>query len=67
MYDRSFYTEAYHRDDSVTRRIADRSEILWNGASDFIHGDEAPLLVEVENNDEGEASDYGSVADRTIR
>lgn len=60
MFDRSLYTtKAHHRDDSAVKRSADHSETLSNNASggDFIHGDELPLFVEIENNEEEEADE----------
>lgn len=68
-FDRSLHTEAYRRDDSVVKRIADRSEIRRGGASsgDLAHGDELPLLIEVENNEDEEASDHDRSIDERNR
>ncbi|XP_014469036.1 PREDICTED: uncharacterized protein LOC106741474 [Dinoponera quadriceps] len=61
MLDRSLHTtKTYHQDDSASvERSADHSKTLPNGASsgDFIHGDELPLFVEIENIEEEEADE----------
>lgn len=60
MFDRSFYTtKAYHQDDSAVKRSADHSGTLPSNVNggDFIHGDELPLFIEIENNEEEEADE----------
>ncbi|XP_032676285.1 uncharacterized protein LOC116846491 isoform X2 [Odontomachus brunneus] len=60
MFDRSFYTtKAYQQDDSAVKRSADHSGTLPSSVNggDFIHGDELPLFIEVENNEEEEADE----------
>lgn len=54
MFDRTLYTtKAYHRDDFAVKQSADHSA----SGGDFIHGDELPLFVEIENNEEEETDE----------
>lgn len=67
-FDRSLCTaKAYHRDDSVGgRRTIAETPRNDAGNGDVVHGDELPLFIEIENNDEGEASDRDSAAEQSI-
>lgn len=61
MFDRSLYTtKTYYRDDSAVKRCADHSGSTlpsYMNGGDFSHGDELPLFIEIENNEEEEADE----------
>ncbi|KMQ96981.1 homeobox protein six1 [Lasius niger] len=67
MFDRSFSTtKVSYQDDFAIKRTTDHSKTIQNCSannSDFIHGDESPNYIEIENDDE-EEDDYDWIIGR---
>jgi len=69
MFDRLLSTINY-QDDLKVKRIARNDKILGNcyaSNNDFLHGDELPLYVEVENEEEDEADERDKVIEQSIK
>ncbi|RLU22582.1 hypothetical protein DMN91_004860 [Ooceraea biroi] len=69
MFDRSFSTmKVNYQDDVAINRITDNDKIVDNyyaNNNDFLHGDELPLYVEVENEEENEVDDHDWVTEQS--